>query len=171
MISISSPRTASAKKARTRKARPSIVLALLQAKLRQLDATAYPHITIHGASTCSKMRDDEFGGFAHVITRDDVRSLSTWQWLAGQTGQRTVPPDPLDACRMVVDRWEHGDLAEAARDLRARRRPGHGSALPAAEARTIRIEVRGGVVQEVSNVPPGWDYEIVDHDDLESENR
>jgi hypothetical protein len=42
---------------------------------------------------------------------------------------------------------------------------------PAFEVGTIRIEVRGGVVQDVSNVPPGWDYEIVDHDSLESENR
>jgi hypothetical protein len=38
-----------------------------------------------------------------------------------------------------------------------------------AEARTIRIEVRGGVVQEVSDVPPGWTYQIIDYDDLASE--
>ena len=37
------------------------------------------------------------------------------------------------------------------------------------DARTVRIEVRGGVVQEVSNVPPGWSYEVVDHDDLDNE--
>jgi hypothetical protein len=29
----------------------------------------------------------------------------------------------------------------------------------------IVIEVRGGVVQEVRNVPPGWEYKIRDHDD------
>jgi hypothetical protein len=28
----------------------------------------------------------------------------------------------------------------------------------------IVIEVRGGIVQEVRNVPPGFEYEIVDHD-------
>jgi hypothetical protein len=33
--------------------------------------------------------------------------------------------------------------------------------------RTLTIEVRGGVVQDVSNVPPGWDYEIIDHDNAE----
>ena len=44
-----------------------------------------------------------------------------------------------------------------------------GNAHPPADARVIRIEVRGGGVQDVSNVPPAWDYEIVDHDDLESE--
>ena len=108
--------------------------ALLQEKLRQLDMTAYPHITIHGASTCDKMRPDEFGGFAYVITRDDVRYLSTWQWLADQTLTDTGARDALDA-------------------------------------HTLRIEVRGGVVQDVSNIPPGWNYEIVDHDDLESQNR
>jgi hypothetical protein len=117
-------------------------LALLQAKLRQLDAAVYPFITIHGSSTCSKMRIDEFGGFAHFITRDCIRSLSTWHWLAKQTGQWVVPPDPLAA---------NGDED--------------------APNRTITIEVRGGVVQEVTNVPPGWAYVIVDHDDLNSESR
>jgi hypothetical protein len=62
-------------------------LSLMQEKLRQLDPVTYPHITIHGAASCSKMRPDEFGGFAHVITRDAVRSISTWQWLHEQTQQ------------------------------------------------------------------------------------
>jgi hypothetical protein len=110
------------------------LVSLLQAKLRQLDMTAYPHITIHGASTCDKMRADEFGGFAYVITRENVRIMSTWQWLANQTRTTTGACDPLDAT-------------------------------------TIRIEIRGGVVQDVSNIPPGWNYEIVDHDDLACENR
>jgi hypothetical protein len=34
------------------------------------------------------------------------------------------------------------------------------------QARTIRIEVWDGVVQNVSNLPPKWDYEIVDFDHL-----
>lgn len=38
---------------------------------------------------------------------------------------------------------------------------------PLANAPTIRIEVRGGGVLEVSNVPPGWKYQIVDYDDLD----
>lgn len=59
-------------------------LALFQEKLRQLDPAAYPHIAIHGAATCSKMRPDEFGGFAIFITREEIRSQSTWQWLAEQ---------------------------------------------------------------------------------------
>ena len=32
-------------------------------------------------------------------------------------------------------------------------------------ARTVRIEVHGGVVSEVENLPPGWDYEVVDGDE------
>jgi hypothetical protein len=56
-------------------------LALMQEKLRQLDPTDYPCISIQGASTCSKMRPDEFGGFAFLITRDGIRSMSTWDWL------------------------------------------------------------------------------------------
>ena len=60
-------------------------LALMQEKLRQLDPTAYPHISIQGAAFCNKMRPDEFGGFAYFITRDDIRSVSTWQWLFEQS--------------------------------------------------------------------------------------
>ena len=66
-------------------------LALMQAKLRQLDPATYPHITIEGADTCSKMRPDEFGGFAHLITRDLVRSISTSQWLHEQTHEALRP--------------------------------------------------------------------------------
>ena len=36
--------------------------------------------------------------------------------------------------------------------------------------RPVTIEVRGGVVQNVSNVPRGWDYEVIDHDNAEAEN-
>jgi hypothetical protein len=35
-------------------------------------------------------------------------------------------------------------------------------------AGTIRIEVWDGAVQDVSNGPPGWDYEVVDYDHLTS---
>jgi hypothetical protein len=64
---------------------PVNCLALMQEKLRQLDPAEYPHISIEGAAYCSKMRTGEFGGFAHFITRDAIRSVSTWQWLFEQT--------------------------------------------------------------------------------------
>jgi hypothetical protein len=70
-------------------------LALLQEKLRQLDPATYPCITINGAATCSKMRPDEFGGFAYFITRDDLGSISTWQWLDEQ--MRSSNPQPSEA--------------------------------------------------------------------------
>jgi hypothetical protein len=54
---------------------------IFQAKLRELDPVSYPYIVIEGAATCSKMRSGEFGGFAYFITRDEVRYMSTWQWL------------------------------------------------------------------------------------------
>jgi hypothetical protein len=60
---------------------------LLQSKLRQLEPAAYPHITIHGACYCDKKRPGEFGGFAYVITRDQIRSTSTWEWLADQAAE------------------------------------------------------------------------------------
>ena len=33
--------------------------------------------------------------------------------------------------------------------------------------KTIKIEVYGGCVTEVTNLPEGYDYEIVDHDQTE----
>jgi len=69
-------------------------LTLLQEKLRQLDADAYPHIAIQGAATCSKIRPGELGGFAYLITRHGIRSMSTWEWLEVITaGDRTFRPD------------------------------------------------------------------------------
>jgi hypothetical protein len=41
---------------------------------------------------------------------------------------------------------------------------------PPEPRKPIVIEVRGGVVQEVRNVPPGYEYEIVDHDDREADD-
>jgi hypothetical protein len=38
----------------------------------------------------------------------------------------------------------------------------------APQAGTIQIEVWDGAVQKVSNVPPGWDFEVVDYDHLTS---
>jgi dethiobiotin synthetase len=58
---------------------------LLQAKLKQLDPAEYPHIVIEGAYTCSKMRQGEFGGFAYFITRQDIKSIFTAQWIHEQT--------------------------------------------------------------------------------------
>jgi len=63
-------------------------LKVLQAKLQSLDPASYPHIVIEGASTCSKMRPGEFGGFAYFITRDELRCTSTWQWLQEQQTAR-----------------------------------------------------------------------------------
>jgi hypothetical protein len=70
----------------------------------------------------------------------------------------------LEACRMVVDRWERGDLAEAARACRDAVAAATGASLT--ECREpILIEVRGGVVQDVRHVPPGYEYVVLDHDD------
>ena len=67
-------------------------LALLQEKLRQLDPAEYPSISINGACTCSKMRPDEFAGFAYFITRDGIRSTSTWEWLDNQKRANAIQP-------------------------------------------------------------------------------
>ena len=126
------------------------LLTLLQGKLRQLDPAAYPHITIHGAATCDKKRPDEFGGFAYVITRDQIHSISTWEfatqtaetachdggrpWNAietktiaqdGQTYRIRIYPDP-DAPNPLED-WRNGHDTEPeppAHQLRPGRRRG-----------------------------------------------
>jgi len=49
--------------------------------LRRLDEKQYPYITEEGAYTCSKMRQDEFGGWATFITRDNMEGFSTSSWL------------------------------------------------------------------------------------------
>jgi hypothetical protein len=70
-------------------------VALLQRILKTLDSETYLHITIEGASTCSKMRSGEFGGFAYFITREEVRYMSTWAWLheAETTKKKEMPND------------------------------------------------------------------------------
>ena len=37
------------------------------------------------------------------------------------------------------------------------------------QSKTIKIELYGGCVTEVTGLPEGYDYEIVDHDHLEAE--
>lgn len=54
---------------------------IFQAKLKQLDETAYPAIVIEGAFTSNKMRSKYFGGFAFFITRTEVRDTTTSNWI------------------------------------------------------------------------------------------
>jgi|SRR5579883_992957 len=87
--------------------------------------------------------------------------------LDGRARLRAAADNLLLACRMVVDRWEHGNLAEAARACRDAVAEATGEALTE-HREPIVIEVRGGVVQHVSNVPTGYGYVVKDYDDLDS---
>jgi hypothetical protein len=104
----------------------------------------------------------------HSFRISDGRGIEQLAWANEKALLRDAAGSLLDACRMVVDRWEHGDLAEAARACQSAIDLAMGNAVPSTDCRTITIEVRGDVVQDVSNVPPGWVYHIVDHDDAES---
>ena len=54
--------------------------------------------------------------------------------------------------------------------MRLRRNRIRGSSAREEEKReTIIIEVGGGVVIDVLNIPAGYDYEIIDHDTQEAE--
>ena len=35
--------------------------------------------------------------------------------------------------------------------------------------KTVRIEIRGGCLANVSSLPPGWDYELIDYDNADRE--
>ena len=35
--------------------------------------------------------------------------------------------------------------------------------------KTITIEIYGGCLTDVRNLPKGWNYELIDHDNLEAE--
>jgi hypothetical protein len=60
--------------------------------------------------------------------------------------------------RRILDSW-----TEAVQDvLDENLSPGESEV--GGPSRTIAIEVRGGVVQDVENLPPGWGYEVIDHD-------
>lgn len=97
----------------------------------------------------------------------DGHDIELLAWAENEVTLRAAAGELLNACRLVLDRWERGDLAEAARACSDAVAIATANALPPDEARTIRIEVRGGVVQDVSNVPPGWAYQIVDYDAAE----
>lgn len=101
-----------------------------------------------------------------VADGTDVELLS---WAEAEVVLRAAASDLLDACRLVIDRWERGDLGEAARACSAAVALATGSAAPSAEGRTVLIDVLGGVVQEVANLPLGWAYRVIDHDDMEAE--
>ena len=51
--------------------------------IRRLPAT-YPWITVEWADTCSKMRNDGFGGGAWFITREGTEYVHTSKWLTDQ---------------------------------------------------------------------------------------
>ena len=68
------------------------VAGVFQEILCGLDAGEYPYLVWEGAYTCSKMRPGEFGGWACVITRDDIYWSSTQEWIEnitnGETGKK-----------------------------------------------------------------------------------
>jgi hypothetical protein len=90
--------------------------------------------------------------------------------LDGRAKLRAAAENLLLACRMVVERWENGNLAEAARACELA--VAEATDEPSTEPRKpIVIEVRGGIVQEVSNVPVGYEYVVKDYDDPDDASR
>ncbi len=42
---------------------------------------------------------------------------------------------------------------------------------PTKNAKTIIIEISGGVLVDVRNLPEGWEYELINHDHLKDEGK
>ncbi len=45
-------------------------------------------VTFEGADTCSKLHSDGFGGYAYLITADNVECMTTGLWLAEKIKER-----------------------------------------------------------------------------------
>lgn len=58
---------------------------LMQEILRRLPDTV-PYIQLKGAYWCSKMRSEEFGGFALHVTRDEIHWFDVESWLRDMGG-------------------------------------------------------------------------------------
>ena len=54
---------------------------VLQQILKKMAPASVPHIVVEYANTCSKMRQDGFGGGAIIITRDKIHRMNTSQWV------------------------------------------------------------------------------------------
>ena len=52
---------------------------VLQQLLKKM--ASVPHIVVEYVNTCSKMRQDGFGGGAIIITRDKIHRANTSQWI------------------------------------------------------------------------------------------
>ncbi len=107
------------------------------------------------------------------LRKEAPRLLSALQQVLTFATNRDVPPEA--AVNAVLSIAEctlagiHGKT-EAEPDAKARAaiaRAAGGS--PPDPRKPIFIEVRGGIVQDVRNVPPGYDYEVIDFDDLNAQ--
>jgi ribosomal protein S27AE len=88
----------------------------------------------------------------------DTASNSEWDW---NDASHTHCPECGETSLLSHFRVDKGDAPEAIATVT------DGSALETQPP--IVIEVRGGVVQDVQNVPPGYEYEIKDYDNIEAD--
>ena len=78
-----------------------------------------PYITVEVAFTCSKMREDGFGGAGYVITPDLIVSQSSGEWLDAKLEQLCLEPprgdskiphrSPLDVLRRIAGTPKAGE--------------------------------------------------------------
>ena len=94
-------------------------IALLQKMLKEAEMD---YCYVEGASTCSKMRQGEFGGFAQFITQDDCIFLNTGSWLTRREAEfnaqkKTLSFIPVhEAMQIVYSMAEQNCLDERSND-------------------------------------------------------
>lgn len=77
------------------------------------------------------------------------------QWLSGE--EAFAEECEIKEHTDVTELWRHVHFAREIFQKLAKEKP-----------RTIVIECRGGLVQDVHGLPDGWDYDIADWDELDS---
>jgi hypothetical protein len=118
---------------------------------------------------------------AEVNARRIVAAVNACAGIPTQLLEQGVVAELLEACQYVQPHleeyvhWHHKhqggcsvEMEQALDLINAVIAKTAGSSL-AAPRKPIVIEVRGGVVQEVLNVPPGYDYEVKDYDNIETD--
>jgi hypothetical protein len=88
---------------------------------------------------------------------------------AAQIARMTQDGEEVEGRDFVMENddavYTLNELIDSARHLTAEAT----GAAPMKPREPIIIEVRGGVVQDVLNVPPGYQYEVTDYDNIETD--
>ena len=99
-----------------------------------------------------------------------VAAINACEGIGTEALEQGVFCELLEALTAASD-WIDAQLGRPRTEIQAKVLQAIASAAansPASPRKPIVIEVRGGIVQDVLNVPPGHEYEVKDYDDLDA---